>query len=320
MTHSLNVEFAQRYGIEGAIIIEQLYWWLHKNACESDMIKEDRVWCYFSARGLAKYIPYMNSQKLRRELKKLEDAEVVMVGNFNKSPINQTLWYSFTDKFLPELADANYDISDFSKMKNAIFNSEKCNKTIINNNLIEDNIIEEENSVSNDTQKVDDEQFLEFWEKYGYKKNRKGALSAFNKLNKKDKKAAIEAIGIYKEDCRINRRQMQHPATYLNKRTWEDDFDNDGRINEQEEIIKEEPMPAGMTREDWEKCEKWLRQCTPRICGYITPSVYMSMKQLANDGRTMAKIILYIERSSYSGDILSEFKSLLESGEYKEDV
>lgn len=101
-------------------------------------------------------------------------------------------------------------------------------------------------------------------------------------------------------------------------RTWENK--RKSKSQDEEEKTKEEPMPAGMTREDWEKCEKWLRQCTPRICGYITPSVYMSMKQLANDGRTMAKIILYIERSSYSGDILSEFKSLLESGEYKEDV
>ena len=100
-------------------------------------------------------------------------------------------------------------------------------------------------------------------------------------------------------------------------RTWENKRKSK---SQEEEKTKEEPMPAGMTREDWEKCEKWLRQCTPRICGYITPSVYMSMKQLANDGRTMAKIILYIERSSYTGDILSEFKSLLESGEYKDDV
>lgn len=206
-----------------------------------------------------------------------------------------------------------------SKRKDGYFQNESMGtfKMKVNNKYSNNENIESK-SVSNDTQKVDDEQFLEFWEKYGYKRNRKGALSAFNKLNKKDKKAAIEAIEIYKEDCRINKRQMKHPATYLNQRTWEDDFDFGGRIDEQEGTIKEEPLPEGMTRKDWELCKHWLISCTPRISGFINPTVYMSMKQLANDARVMAKIIRYIDRSDYRGDMVKEFARLLESGEYKE--
>ena len=313
MVHSFCTEFAIRYGIEGSIIIEQLYWWLHKNACEQDMIKDGRVWCYFSARGLSKYIPYMNSQKLRRELKKLEELEVVMVGNYNKSPINQTLWYSFTDKFLSELIDANYDVSDFSKMKNAIFKNEKCNKTIINNNLIEDNK-KEDKSVSNDTPKVDS-LFETFWEKYGYKKSKKPTISAWRKLNKEQKEAAIKGIEIYKEDCRRNQRQMKHPSTYLNQLTWEDDFTTDGMVNEQED-----KLPAGLSAEVWEKCKVWFNICTPRICGYITPEAYMAIKNMTIDVKVKTDIIRYIEASGYRGDIVKEFRRLLETGEYKEGV
>lgn len=302
MIHSFNIEFAERYGIEGAIIIEQLYWWLHKNACESDMIKEDRVWCYFSARGLANYIPYMNSQKLRRELKKLEDLEVLMVGNFNKSPINQTLWYSFTDKFLPELNDAGYDTSDFSKMKNGFFKNEKCNKTIINNNLIEDNIIEE-NRLSNDNQKTVDELFETFWNLYDYKKGKGKAYNAWKRLKKSEKEQAIKCIPEYKDDCRKNERRMKHPATFLNQKTWEDDFTCDGMVKANEE--QNEPDAK------WGKTKEWLDNNVPMISNGVNPIDFAIMKTMVESPTQLAKILKEINDTCPDGDIMHEFKRIL---------
>ena len=99
-------------------------------------------------------------------------------------------------------------------------------------------------------------------------------------------------------------------------RTWE----NNRKAKSQDEEEKEEPMPEGMSIENWQKCKQWLIKYAPRICGFITPAVYMSMKQLANDSDIMAKIILYIERSDYRGDMVKEFVRLLESGEYNGSV
>lgn len=179
------------------------------------------------------------------------------------------------------------------------------------------NIIDNKNknkSVSNDTPKVDS-LFETFWEKYGYKKSKKPTISAWRKLNKEQKEAAIKGIEIYKEDCRRNQRQMKHPSTYLNQLTWEDDFTTDGMVNEQED-----KLPAGMSVELWEKCKVWFNICTPRICGYITPEAYMAMKNMTNDKKVMTDIIRYIEASGYRGDIVKEFSRLLETGEYKEGV
>ena len=179
------------------------------------------------------------------------------------------------------------------------------------------NIIDNKNkdkSVSNDTPKVDS-LFETFWEKYGYKKSKKPTISAWRKLNKEQKEAAIKGIEIYKEDCRRNQRQMKHPSTYLNQLTWEDDFTTDGMVNEQEK-----ELPAGLSAEFWESCKLWFIKNTPRICGYITPEVYMSMKSQAKDGKQMTDIIRYIEDSGYSGDIAKKFTQLLETGEYKEGL
>ena len=114
MIHSFNTTLAERYGIEEAILIEHLYWWIHKNDCEDveEMIKNNRVWCRTTAKGIAKYIPYMSPQKIRRIILGLEGK--IVVGNFNKQATNHTLWYAFSNEFIEELEQLGYD---FSKMK-----------------------------------------------------------------------------------------------------------------------------------------------------------------------------------------------------------
>ena len=91
---------------------------------------------------------------------------------------------------------------------------------------IESNNLEsklKEKRLSNDNQKVD-ELFDKFWEEYDYKKSKKDAIQAWNKLTDAEKEIAIKAIPFYKQDCKHFQRSMQHPATYLRKRTFEDDF------------------------------------------------------------------------------------------------
>lgn len=141
MNHSFNTSLAGEYGIEGAILIECLYWWIKKNECEGDMINDERVWCRSSAKGFNKYIPYMSAGKIRRELVQLEEQGVIIVGNFNQSPINQTLWYSFTDDFFIKLDKYGYDVSHFAKMKNGFSKNEKT----IDNNILDNNIYKEKN-------------------------------------------------------------------------------------------------------------------------------------------------------------------------------
>ena len=305
MVHSLNVDFALRYGIEGAIIIEQLYWWLHKNACESDMIKDDRVWCYFSARGLTKYIPYMSSQKLRRELKKLEDAKVVMVGNFNKSPINQTLWYSFTDKFLSELNDANYDISDFSKMKNAIFNSEKCNKTIINNNLIEDNI-KEDKKESKDSKK--EELFEIFWSKYR-KGGKQKARDKWNGLKDKEREKAIATVDDYLTYCRRSNRPLKDVSVYLNQKCFNDDWN----------VIPDYYTVRPTDDDRRKKFKEWICSTYPDLIYHRNPLTFEQAVELYDTyspgtvNKAMEKLSL-IDVHQYF-NIKSGLEKILESGE-----
>ena len=148
MNHQFNTKIAEKYGIEEAILIEHLYFWIHKNRCLDEMLHNDRTWCYSSAKGFNKYVTYMSTQKIRRVLVGLEKRGFIYIDNFNKTAFNQTLWYAFTDSAIEELEELGYDIL---KSKTANFNNEKCediNKEDKEKNNINKNIDIEKKSAN----------------------------------------------------------------------------------------------------------------------------------------------------------------------------
>lgn len=66
--------------------------------------------------------------------------------------------------------------------------------------------------------------FEEFWNAYGLKRDRIAAERAWNKLNTKDKRAAIAGIAAYNVDCEQRGISRMYGQGYLNHRRWEDDF------------------------------------------------------------------------------------------------
>lgn len=113
--------------------------------------------------------------------------------------------------------------ADSEKTRNGKIPNQRNIDNISSKQSLSDNKEIEIKRLSNDNQKVD-ELFIKFWEEYDYKKSKKDAIKAWDKLTDAEKEIAIKAIPLYKQDCKHYQRSMQHPATYLNKRTFEDDF------------------------------------------------------------------------------------------------
>lgn len=76
---------------------------------------------------------------------------------------------------------------------------------------------------------VDPHSFDVFWNLYKYKRGKKPALRAWNKLKDSDKAAAIEAVPKYLAYLDYKRatgreQEQMHASTYLNQSRWEDDY------------------------------------------------------------------------------------------------
>ena len=67
-------------------------------------------------------------------------------------------------------------------------------------------------------------EFENFWEQFGYKKNRKKAASAFNRLTKSNQKLCVEMIPAYLAYIAATGTPQMHPTTWINGERWNDDF------------------------------------------------------------------------------------------------
>jgi hypothetical protein len=98
MEHHFEVEDAQIYGVEKAVILYNLKYWIRHNMANGIHSYDDRTWTYNSAEAFTKLFPYYNAQKIARLLRQLEEAKVIMTGCYNTKGYDRTKWYAFVDE------------------------------------------------------------------------------------------------------------------------------------------------------------------------------------------------------------------------------
>ena len=114
MNHSFNIDYAELYGIEEAIILENIAFWIKKNETNNKNFYDGYTWTYNSAESFNKLFPYITPSKIRRCLLKLEELEVLKSGNYNKVNYDKTKWYTII----------NVEVSTFYKLKNGNYKME----------------------------------------------------------------------------------------------------------------------------------------------------------------------------------------------------
>lgn len=186
------------------------------------------------------------------------------------------------------------------RCKNYTDGGVKITPTNIERNIESNN---KEKRLSNDNQKADIP-FSDFYELYPVKKSKSVAEKKWEKMPLKDKRAAIDRLPAYLKDCKESDRQIKHPSTYLNQRTWEDEFADD---------VKEEKPVFNVPIEDantWYNTEKWMMKETPRIAKKVSYREFVVMRNIVNgSGILFAAIMKHIETSGYIGDdIVKEYE------------
>lgn len=97
MDHHFNIEIAQQYGVNAAILLHNITYWIEKNKSEKRHFHEGRYWTYMSKAGLKKQFSYMTARQIDYALNKLLDAGVILSGNFSEHTFDKTKWYALAD-------------------------------------------------------------------------------------------------------------------------------------------------------------------------------------------------------------------------------
>ena len=97
-THHFNVDEAKKHGVEAAIILSNIRFWIAKNKANERHFYQGRYWTYNSARAFAELFPYWSQSQIRRILAKLIADNVLVVGEFNSNPYDHTKWYALNEQ------------------------------------------------------------------------------------------------------------------------------------------------------------------------------------------------------------------------------
>lgn len=118
--HHFDVDLAIRYGVLEAVIINHFQFWIRQNEANNRNFYDGRYWTFNSARAFSKIFPYVSERKIRIALKHLQDENIIMTGNYNKSSYDRTLWYAFTDYATSILQNRQMEVPEMSNQTDRI--------------------------------------------------------------------------------------------------------------------------------------------------------------------------------------------------------
>ncbi|MGG3893610.1 DnaD domain protein [Geobacillus stearothermophilus] len=80
---------AKEIGLNEAIILQQLHYWLQESGSEHD----GHRWVYNTYEDWQKQFPFWSKNTIIRAIKSLEKKGLIVTGNYNKLKIDNTKWY-----------------------------------------------------------------------------------------------------------------------------------------------------------------------------------------------------------------------------------
>ena len=81
---------AKEIGLNEAILLQQIHFWINKRKNVIDGVS----WIYNTYDGWVSQFPFWSKSTIRRTINSLEKKNLLITGNFNKSKIDNTKWYT----------------------------------------------------------------------------------------------------------------------------------------------------------------------------------------------------------------------------------
>lgn len=96
--HIFDIRIAERYGVNCAVILQNIWHWVQKNEANGTNFYDGTYWTYNSTKAFTKQFPYLSQKQIETALKKLRDEDIIKTGNYNVVKYDRTLWYAITEK------------------------------------------------------------------------------------------------------------------------------------------------------------------------------------------------------------------------------
>ena len=236
--HSFNVHVAKKVGVNKAILLQYIEFWVDKNKANKVLIYEGKPWVYHTASGFEEIFSYMKANTISKYLVELEK-EGYLHSSQNiekgKNRNNRVKYYTLGDAYFSITEKEAQNQNEPAKNQN-VYND----ISLENNNISKSEVTKELDKQELDKQtlyrysdKIDDF-FAKTWEIYPRKVGKKEAKEKFKrKIRTHDIFVQLlNSIRWHKENAWVKNiaqgklEFIPHLATFINKERYLDEQEN----------------------------------------------------------------------------------------------
>ena len=152
MQHYFDINIAMKYGIQPAIILNNLYFWIEKNRANEKHFYDGYYWTYNSMKAFSELFPYMTERQIDYAIKKLVESGLIIKGNYNKSSYDRTCWYAITKAGYSILQNCEMDKTN---LEYSISQNCEMDKTNLSNG--NDTIVKPIPDINTDSKQINEE-------------------------------------------------------------------------------------------------------------------------------------------------------------------
>lgn len=98
MKHIFDIDIAKQYGVNAAVLLENIGYWIKQNEANDVNYYDGHYWTFNSRRAYRELFPYMSERQIATAFEKLIADGLIITGNYNKVAYDRTLWYALTQK------------------------------------------------------------------------------------------------------------------------------------------------------------------------------------------------------------------------------
>ena len=134
-----DAEVAQVYGVDGAIFLHFMAFWVRKNRANKRHLHDGRIWTYNTLGALTELFPFWSRRQLERIIANLKEQGALLTGNYSEDKSDRTVWYALADSVLevykiPPPISPNGEMH-ITKRGDPFHQTVKCNKDTVTNQL-----------------------------------------------------------------------------------------------------------------------------------------------------------------------------------------
>lgn len=127
-------DMAEKYGVNEAIFLHNLAYWIEHNRCNDRGFADGRYWSYNSTAAFAERFPFWSRKQVERIIASCREQGAVVTAQMAKKPMDRTLSYALdgdalayyfgADSHFPESGNASPELGKSISRNREIFNEQ----------------------------------------------------------------------------------------------------------------------------------------------------------------------------------------------------